>query len=343
MNINSFPKNKIEQLKINEDIFPYIQDINYFNLASVLTRLDFVKDKQGEFKLVEINADTPCAFVEAYYANQIACDFYNMPNTNKDKEQDIEQIFRKTINIIKPDQTFVFATSVDYLEDYATTKYIQSIIKKGYLIDLKYLVIKEDGVYFNDSKIDVLYLLYPKEMLLQDKSEDGYPVGLKLIELASQGNVILINPIEAILLQNKLLQAFIWEIKDSDFFTDEEKQTINRNMIPSFFNTQKLEGTKYIKKEIFGRLGQDISIFDEKNKLIEQTDSENNEKGKEYLFQKFIETDLIKGVCSSGEIDGKITYSNFVIDGKSSAFYARFDISNIAGLDAFWQPISYKE
>lgn len=30
MNINSFPKNKIEQLKINEDIFPYIQDINYF-------------------------------------------------------------------------------------------------------------------------------------------------------------------------------------------------------------------------------------------------------------------------------------------------------------------------
>ena len=37
---------------------------------------------------------------------------------------------------------------------------------------------------------------------MDDESEDGYPVGLKLMELANFGAVDLVNPVKSIVLQN---------------------------------------------------------------------------------------------------------------------------------------------
>lgn len=76
------------------------------------------------------------------------------------------------------------------------------------LIDL---VVKDDGVYHNDGsgeyKIDVLYRLHPLELLMDDESDDGYPVGLKLMDLANMHKVILVNPVKAILMQNKAMMV----------------------------------------------------------------------------------------------------------------------------------------
>ena len=43
------------------------------DLPTWLSRFDFVIDKtNGKIQMVEINADTPCAEIEAYYANEVA-------------------------------------------------------------------------------------------------------------------------------------------------------------------------------------------------------------------------------------------------------------------------------
>ena len=86
------------------------------------------------------------------------------------------------------------------LEDYIKAhfdEYEFVNVRAARLIDL---VVKDDGVYHNDGsgeyKIDVLYRLHPLELLMDDESDDGYPVGLKLMDLANMHKVILVNPVK---------------------------------------------------------------------------------------------------------------------------------------------------
>ena len=65
--------NFLEDLEIPPQLIPYLQKDNPLHLASWLSRFDYVLDKQGNFHMVEINADTPCAVIEAYYGNMEAC------------------------------------------------------------------------------------------------------------------------------------------------------------------------------------------------------------------------------------------------------------------------------
>ena len=70
------------------------------------------------------------------------------------------------------------------------------------LVGLDELIVHDDGVYIpneifksKEDKLDILYRLHPLEILMDDESEDGYPVGLKLMELANFGAVDLVNPV----------------------------------------------------------------------------------------------------------------------------------------------------
>ena len=71
-----------------EKLRPFLDVPNKMDCPTYLSRFDFVLDKNGQFKCVELNADTPCAVVEAFYANKIACNAYseNDPNSESYRE-----------------------------------------------------------------------------------------------------------------------------------------------------------------------------------------------------------------------------------------------------------------
>lgn len=310
-----------------------------FDCTAHLARMDFVKDVFNNFKLVEINADTPCAIPESFYGNFIY---------TKDKESkqyingELAQVFARLST--NNDDFFVFAANKEYQEDWYNAKYLHENLKrcfpelKSELVSLSDLEIFDDGVYFSGKKIDILYRLHPVEMLMEDVSDDGYPVGRKLIELHNEGKVVLVNSPEAIIMQDKRLFAIMTNFDNRfGFYTREELLAIYR-MIPLTSTDKRLNlSEKVIAKPIYGREGYGISVF---NKFEAHTIEDKDE---EYIYQDFIEQPTVEAETVEGDkLTGYVTYSVFLLNGEPTAWYARFSPKEICDEEALWIPIEFK-
>lgn len=314
-----------------KDEFVFKNIMEEDDIYSNIVRLDFVKTLDGDYKLVEINADTPCAIPEAFYGNFV---YFNIDEQEKALNRQLAEVFINECNKVSSsnnglyDVNIAFAGSDEYVEDWANTKYLYDNFKRfntndryhAMLVPLSKLAIYDDdnrcGVYVDDNKIDVLYRLHPIEMMIEDMSEDGYPVGLKLIELHYNNIVKLVNPPAAIFLQNKELFKYL----DLPF--------IPKALIGNIWFKGKV-----IAKPVFGREGDGIQIFsnmqDCQNKIYHLSD---------YLVQEFIEQPLETIKTTDGELQAYITYSVFIINGAVSALYARASETPICDSSAFWIP-----
>ena len=60
----------VKSVRHVNDLFGNLSFIgSKFDCISNLSRMDFVKDMNGDFRLIEINSDTPCAIPETFYGN----------------------------------------------------------------------------------------------------------------------------------------------------------------------------------------------------------------------------------------------------------------------------------
>lgn len=310
-----------------------------FDCTAHLARMDFVKDVFNNFKLVEINADTPCAIPESFYGNFI----YTKDEESKQYiNGELAQVFARLST--NNDDFFVFAANKEYQEDWYNAKYLHENLKryfpelKSELVSLSDLEIFDDGVYFSGKKIDILYRLHPVEMLMEDVSDDGYPVGRKLIELHNEGKVVLVNSPEAIIMQDKRLFSIMTNFDNRfGFYTREELLAIYR-MIPLTSTDKRLNlSEKVIAKPIYGREGYGISVF---NKFEAHTIEDKDE---EYIYQNFINQPTVEAETVEGDkLTGYVTYSVFLLNGEPTAWYARFSPKEICDEEALWIPIEFK-
>lgn len=310
-----------------------------FDCTAHLARMDFVKDVFNNFKLVEINADTPCAIPESFYGNFI---YTKDEETKQHINSELAHMFARLSTSI--DDFFVFAANKEYQEDWYNAKYLHENLKryfpelKSELVSLSDLEIFDDGVYFSGKKIDILYRLHPVEMLMEDVSDDGYPVGRKLIELHNEGKVILVNSPEAIIMQDKRLFAIMTNFDNRfGFYTREELLAIYR-MIPLTSTDKRLNlSEKVVAKPIYGREGYGISVF---NKFETHT---IEDKDDEYIYQRYIEQPRVEAETVEGDkLTGYVTYSVFLLNGEPTAWYARFSPKEICDEEALWIPIEFK-
>lgn len=334
------------------DIFKQLDFIgSKFDCISNLSRMDFVKDRQGNFKLVEINADTPCAIPETFYGN-----FRFSSKETTQTEHNINlQLARVFENLCHTENSLVvFAADPDYVEDWYNAKYLyENFIPLAPLIDsvlipLSDLEIFDNGVYLKgtNKKIDVLYRLYPTEMLIRDKSEDGYPIGRKLIELHNEGKVILVNPPEALIMQDKRIPAMMHYLNDEFcFYSRKEAEYIQKHIPCSglrFETVQQIsQAEKIIEKPVYGREGSGITIYDKNKNIIEQS---SKTKDVEYIYEEYIEqNDTAVTTAENVKLDGYVTYSVFLLNGEAVGLYGRFDTNKICGAGALWMPINLVE
>lgn len=336
------------------DIFKQLNFIgSKFDCISNLSRMDFVKDTQGNFKLVEINADTPCAIPETFYGN-----FRFSSKETTPAERDINLKLAMVFINLRHSQNglIAFAADPDYEEDWYNAKYLYEnfILHKPYnisaeLIPLSDLEIFDDGVYIKDTdkKIDILYRLYPVEMLIKDKSSDnGYPVGMKLIELHNEGKIILVNPPEALIMQDKRIPAMLHYLNDEFcFYSRKEAEYIQKYIPCSGLNFDMVKQTsraeKIIKKPIYGREGNGITIYDKNKNIVEQNSQIDDT---EYIYEEYIEQNQTSiNTAENIKLNGYVTYSVFLLNGEAVGLYSRFDTNKICGTGALWMPINLIE
>ena len=358
------PRDFQEQMEIPPKLIPFLNIPNALNLSTWLARFDFVLTPSGELKVVEINADTPCGIIEAYYANQIAADSFGRLNPNLGAENDLAAFLRNIKRQISPAKInlsggsfnrarpFVFSCFDDYVEDFGTTNYLMNLLKRDSIAgDVEFvsfydLSVDEEGILLPDGRhASALYRLHPMEILVEETATDGSELGVLFLQKYAEGKFALFNPPEAIIMQNKAFLALVWQLYlHGGYFDYREDEIIAQYMLPSFFDdAENLGAGEFIRKPIWGREGKNISIVSGGRTIFENEPDALDEiicrESEKFMYQEFVRTPEFEVLTDSGRHAGYITLSCFMLGTEPSAVYCRFSQNRIIGTEAYFVPL----
>lgn len=321
--------------------------------------------------MVELNADTPCAIVEAFYGNGVAARELGFKDPNAHCQEQLA-VYLKSIYLkaditafqtdgsVSKDRPFVFACFPDYLEDYGTTLYLMRTMQEAVdsiLPNLRETIcfasfydlrVDDDGVLLPDGRhAGALYRLHPMELLAEETATDGTNLGTYLLDGYRKQRFSMMNPPEAILLQCKGFQALLWQDDVKACLTDAQRQAVDTYMIPTFFERDFVpeRASSWLKKPIWGREGSGIQLIDKDGLLAGKKEIEDEEaivqrQSHAAVYQEYVEQPIFHMKTDEGQIPGYLTLSCFLLGKEPSAFYARFSPDAIAGTEAYWAPIA---
>ena len=241
---------------------------------TIVGRFDLLYDGVQPPKLLEYNADTPTALLEAavvqwYWLQDVAPDHDQF---NSLHERLIE-VWKRVKDEIGGPVTF---TSVKgHVEDYMTVTYLRDVAQQAGLTT-QYLPMTSIGwsavrgrfVDLHERPLGCVFKLYPWEWMLREKFATHLPgVVTRWLE-----------PAWKVLLSNKAILPLLWELNPD-----------HPNLLPA--SSAPLPG-RCVRKPAQGREGANIAILDD-GKAISTTDGDY--AGDPVIYQQFVETPRFDG------------------------------------------------
>jgi len=231
---------------------------------SLFGRMDLAYDGVNPPKLLEYNADTPTACLEASVAQ-----WHWLQAVKPDADQ-FNSIHEKLIDAWRgllarsAPQRLHFAAVAESEEDWGNVNYLRdTALQAGWqTFALPIEQIGHNGAAFVDEfnvPIDVLFKLYPWEWLVREA------FGPRL----AASSMHVIEPAWKMLLSNKALLVVLWEL-----FPD------HPNLLPAFHDSAPL-GASYVRKPKLAREGANVTLVDDAHQ--EQTDGAYGSEG--HVFQ----------------------------------------------------------
>lgn len=236
---------RFDDFRIPPPVRQAIRDAWEAEPPSIYGRFDLMYNGNGPPKLLEYNANTPTALLEASVVQ-----WHWLEDVMKGKDQ-FNSIHEKLIEKWKDLKPYIkggrlYFTAMDNAEDITTASYLRDTAHQaGIATDallIKQIGWNERAREFRDvdeHRIDSVFSLYPWEWLLKD-----FPGPLLQVLPAS----VWIEPIWKMMWSNKALLAILWE------------------MFPKHPNLLEahLDGPgamyEYVKKPLFGREGANITM-----------------------------------------------------------------------------------
>jgi glutathionylspermidine synthase len=250
------------RLAIPESMIDYICETWEAEPPALYGRMDLAYDGD-RLVLLEYNADTPTALVEAAIAQ-----WYWLQDVYPKSDQFNslhERLVAKWVDLQGYVDQPVYFAHLDSLEDTMTINYLRDTAQQAGLKTHGILMesIGWNGEQFVDEaclQMGSTFKLYPWENLCRDKF-GAYAMAMRN----------WIEPAWKILLSNKAILAVLWEMYPND-----------ANLLEAT-DSQFHRMDHYVKKPIFGREGANVTIF-EYGVTSEATDGLYGESG--WVYQK---------------------------------------------------------
>jgi len=252
-----------DRLAIPKAAVPVIQASWERDDFSLYGRFDLAYDGAGPPRLLEYNADTPTALLEASVAQWfwLKDSFAAADQFNSIHERLIEAWKALASGRVH------FASVKDHPEDEQTVLYLQDTCHQAGF-DTRRLAIEDIGwskqlgrfTDLEDEKIETAFKLYPWEWMWHEE------FGEHLAEEPAR----FIEPAWKMLLSNKGLLPILWELFPN-----------HPNLLPCFESPEPL-GDNYAQKPKLSREGANITLV-ENGAPVENTDGEYGEEG--FVYQ----------------------------------------------------------
>ena len=237
-------KGDYERFRIPEAFHALIERSWNDDEKSLYGRFDLSWDGNGEPRMLEYNADTPTALLEAsvvqwYWLQDV---FPKADQFNSIHEKLIER-WKDMRSQLPGDARVYFTCDSGSPEDQGNLDYLRDTAIQA---DLNALPIDIADIGWNGKRfvdleekpINALFKLYPWEWIVRE--EFG--------KYLADGGMRVIEPAWKMLLSNKAILPVLWEM-----FPD------HPNLLPASFEPGKF-ATDYVKKPIYSREGANVSI-----------------------------------------------------------------------------------
>jgi glutathionylspermidine synthase len=260
-------KREYERFRIPEPFHKLIEDSWNDDQKSLYGRMDLSWDGNGEPKLLEYNADTPTALLEASVIQWYWLQDFNpkFDQFNSIHEKLIER-WKDMRGQLPADGRVYFTCASDSPEDAGTLDYLRDTAAQAGIdpVPIDIADIGWDGARFVDldsRTISALFKLYPWEWMAREE------FGQHLL----RRTVRVIEPAWKMVLSNKAILPVLWEM-----FPE------HPNLLPAFFEPGRFK-SDFVKKPLYSREGANVTITTG-GKTIEQP-GEYGEEG--FIWQGY--------------------------------------------------------
>ncbi len=264
-------ENRYVELKIPAHAIPLIEKSWKEEPPSIYGRFDLAYDGKSPPVMLEYNADTPTALLEA---SVIQWDWLEALHKGADQFNSIHErlvaLWRQTTPYLGkagPLGPIVHFSSMDDLEDGMTTAYLaETAVQAGLRAEL--LAVSDIGwdpdarefVDVANQPINNLFKLYPWEWVIHEP----------FAELIPKSKTQFIEPAWKMVLSNKGILAILWDLFPG-----------HPNLLPAYFDEPN-GMFEYAKKPLLSREGANVTIHTMKEHL--ESSGEYGAEG--YVFQQ---------------------------------------------------------
>ena len=237
---------RLGELAIPESFHDYVTRSWRAGEPTLYGRFDLRYDGTSEPKLLEYNADTPTALIEAAIAQ------WNWLQEVRPGADQFNSLHEKLIdrwavirNQLPRGAALHFACVRDNPEDLGNVEYLRDTAMQAG-IDARFIHIEDIGwdapaqsfVDLDESGIRALFKLYPWEWMVREAFAQH------LVE----SGIALIEPAWKMILSNKGILPILWEL-----FPD------HPNLLPAYFEPGRIEGDS-VEKPLYSREGANVTI-----------------------------------------------------------------------------------
>lgn len=293
-----------------------------YDIPVPIARYDVFYDGNEDYKFCEFNTDGSSAMLEdKALANLFENTKAYKKMSQKYKLTNTDQLIPLVDALLdiyknakaKENPNVVIADIIDH--ENTEFEYFKELFEKKSLnckiADIRDFVKKDDGVYVDDMKVDLVYRRLVTSDLLEYKNEakdfiDGY----------MNSDFIAIGSFRSTLFYTKDIFRILLDKKTLEFLDEEEREFVKKHIpFTQRFDYEKdyeeliANKDKYILKPIYGYASKGIFVGKEMNK--EQFKKALDEiKDIEYIYQEYYEVDPMKYVVF--DPDAKLKEFSFV-------------------------------
>ncbi|HEY4565652.1 MAG TPA: glutathionylspermidine synthase family protein [Savagea sp.] len=351
----------LEKLGYPKELIPYVT-IDPLPSHTLMSRFDFVVNGT-RVKMLELNNDTPFLVPEAFLMNDVLAAHFGKESVNYDTKYDLVLSFQQAIHTARHDYflarhgeplhvRFLTFPYDEDPEEFQTMHFLKDVVEMNVhdplldidLLHIDEMTIDEDGLYDEKGqRIDILFRsAYPLEMLIDDVSSDDPTrrIGLELLELVRNKKLFLVHPPSAIILQSKIVMAYIWEQMERGAYDEKTTEQIQKYLLPTYVSAEPFieRNEPFVRKSILGREGSNVARFDGRGNCLEQSD------GWHYadffsIYQAYEPLPTIDVSIRERVTTKRYLIGSFVVGGHPSAIACRLG-GTITEWDAYFLPLA---
>jgi glutathionylspermidine synthase len=259
---------------VPEEYHPLVERSWQRDDPTLYGRFDFAYDGRNPPKLLEYNADTPTALLEAAVVQWAWLEdvFPGRDQFNRIHEALLEQLlhFREKRGVGQ----MHFSSVRDSEEDWVTVEYLRDLATQAG-IENRHLVVDEIGYEMASGRfvdmemrpVETLFKLYPWEWLVREE------FGPHLLKEPCR----VVEPPWKMALSTKGLLTVLWELFPG-----------HPNLLPTYHNPQVLRsrGVSYVRKPLYSREGANVTLFAPSGERLDETAGDYGLEG--FVYQEYV-------------------------------------------------------